>query len=87
MRRAVFGEPLRAHPPEIGLVGTPGSARPVDEQRATDCDENCDGEQHGLDAAGSRAAMPTIVPDQEARGCPVLHICTKSKAPGASDSP
>ena len=23
----------------------------------------------------------TIVPDQEARGCPVLHICTKSESP------
>ena len=81
MRRAVFGEPLRAHPPEIGLVGAPGSARPVDDQRATDCDENRNGEQHGLEAAGSRAAIPTIVPDQEARGCPVLHICTKSGGP------
>jgi hypothetical protein len=26
---------------------------------------------------GSRAAVPTIVPDEEARGCPVLHTCTK----------
>ena len=81
MRRAVFGEPLRAHPPEIGLVGAPGSARPVDDQRATACDENRNGEQHGLEAAGSRAAIRTIVPDQEARGCPVLHIYTKSEGP------
>jgi hypothetical protein len=27
------------------------------------------------------AAIPKIVPDQEARGCPVLHICTKSEGP------
>ena len=52
MRPAVFGEPLRAHPPEIGLGAAPGDARLVDDQHATDCDEKCDGEQHGLD--GSR---------------------------------
>ena len=53
MRRAVFGEPLRAHPAEIGPVNAPGNTRLLDQQRATDGDENGDGvEQHG-DAAGS----------------------------------
>ena len=47
MRRPVFGEPLRAHPPEVGSLRAPGHARLVDDQRATDGDENHDGEQHG----------------------------------------
>jgi hypothetical protein len=54
MRRAVFGEPLRAHPPKIGWIDAPDNTRPVEHQRATGCDENGDSEQHGLDAAGTR---------------------------------
>lgn len=76
MRRAVFGEPLRAHPPEIGLVGAPGNARLVDHQRDTDCDENRDGQQHGLGPAGTRAVIASIVPDPAARVCAVVHTCT-----------
>jgi hypothetical protein len=52
MRRAVFGEPLLAHPPKIGLIDAPGNTRLVEHHRATGCDENCESEQHGLDAAG-----------------------------------
>jgi hypothetical protein len=54
MRRAVFGEPLGAHPPKIGWIGAPGSTHLVERHRATSGDDNCDGEQHGLDAAGTR---------------------------------
>ena len=84
MRRAVFGEPLCAHPPEIGLGAVPGNARVVDDQRGTDGDEKRDGEQHGRDAAGTRAVMASIIPDRAARVCAVLHICARSE--GASDS-
>jgi hypothetical protein len=76
MRRAVFGEPLRAHPPEIGSVGAPGNARLVDHQRDTDCDENRDGQQHGLGPPGTRAVITSIVPDPAARVCAVVHTCT-----------
>lgn len=58
MRRAVFGEPLLAHPPKIGWIDAPGSTRLVEHHRAHGGDESGDGEQHGLDAAGSRRRMP-----------------------------
>ena len=76
MGRAVFGEPLRAHRPEIGLVGAPGNARPIDHQRDTDCDENHDGQQHGLGPAGTRAVIAAIVPDPATCVCAVVHTCT-----------
>jgi hypothetical protein len=47
MRRSVFGDPLRAHPPEISLGVAPGNAGLVDDHRGTECDEHCDSEQHG----------------------------------------
>ena len=84
MRRAVFGDPLRAHPPEIALGATPGNSRLVDDQRGTDCDESCDGEPHGRDASALAPVMASIVPDRAARVCAVMHICARSE--GASDS-
>ena len=54
MRRAVFGEPLHAHPPKIGWIDAPGNTRLVEHERATGCDEDCDSEPHGLGAAGTR---------------------------------
>ena len=74
MRRAVFGEPLLAHPPKIGCIDAPGSTRLVDHQRANACDENGDGEQHGLDAAGTRRVIASIVPHRAAAVCAVVHI-------------
>ena len=67
MRCAVLGEPLRGHPPEIGL-GRPGNARPVNHQYDTDCDEKSDGQPHGLGPAGNvmprscRTQAPMSVP-------------------------
>jgi hypothetical protein len=78
MRRAVFGEPLGAHPPKIGWIGAPGSTHLVEHHRAAGGDESCDGEQHGLDAAGTRRVIASIVPDRAAFVCAVVHICTRS---------
>jgi CRP/FNR family transcriptional regulator, cyclic AMP receptor protein len=87
MRRAVFGEPLLAHPPEIGLVDTPGNMRLVEDQRATCCDENCQSEQHGLDAVAF-AVIPSIVPDEgRSRLSRYAHLHKVRKAPGGPDSP
>ena len=36
----------------------PGQTRRVEQQRATGCDENCDGEHHGCGAAGTRPPLP-----------------------------
>jgi hypothetical protein len=80
MRRAVFGQPMRAQPPEIGWIDVPGNMRLVEHQRATGCDENCDGEHHGLDAAGTRLLPASIVPDRAAIVCAIVHICTRSEA-------
>jgi hypothetical protein len=87
MRRAVFGEPLRAHPPEIGWVDAPGNTRLVEDQRDTGCDENCDGDQHDLDAAGTPTVIASIVPDRAARVCAVMHICIRSETPRDNGSP
>jgi hypothetical protein len=81
VRRAVFGEPLRAHPAKIGWIDAPGNACVVKRQRANGCDENCDSEQHGLDAAGHSPAIAVIVPDRAAIVCAVMHICTRSEVP------
>ena len=54
MRRAAFGEPLRAHVSKIGWFAEPATTRLVERQRATRCDEKRDSEQHGPDAAGTR---------------------------------
>ena len=54
MRRAVFGEPLRAHAPKIGWIDAPASTRLVEHQRATGCDEKRESEQHGPEAARTR---------------------------------
>jgi hypothetical protein len=48
MRRAVFGEPLRAHPPEIGWTNAPGNTHLVEHQRHAGYDENSDCEEHGF---------------------------------------
>jgi len=58
MRRAEFGEPLRAHPPEIGWIDAPAITRPVEHQRANRGNENGDDVEHGLDAAATRPVMP-----------------------------
>ena len=81
MRRAVFGEPLRAHPPKIGGVDAPGNTHLVKHQRATGCEENCDSEQHGLDATGTRALIVSIVPDRAALVCAIKHIYLFRGAP------
>jgi hypothetical protein len=78
MGRAVFGEPLGAHPPKIDWIDAPGSTHLVENHRATGGDESCDGEQHGFDAAGTRRVMASIVPDRAAVVCAVVHICTRS---------
>jgi hypothetical protein len=77
IRRAMFGEPLRAHPPKIGGIDAPASAHLVKHHRATGGDENCDGEQHGLDAASNRRMIASIVPDPAAIVCAVVHICDR----------
>jgi len=58
MRRAVFGEPLLAHPPKIIWIDAPGSTRLVEHHRANGDDESGDGDQHGLHAAGARRVLP-----------------------------
>jgi hypothetical protein len=78
MRRAVFGEPLLAHPPKIGWIDAPGSARFVDEQHATDCDEKCDSEQHGLEAPGPRAV---IARSSQIRPLLSVRLCTAAPVP------
>ena len=80
MRRAVFGEPLRAHPPEIGWTNAPGNTQPGEHQRHTGYDENSACEQHGLEAAGTRPVMASIIPDRAALVCAVMHIRTDAEA-------
>src|SRR4029453_9739234 len=78
MRRAVFGEPLLAHPPKIGWIDAPDSTHLVEHHRATGGNENCDGDEHSLDAAGTRRVIASIVPDRAAVVCAVVHIRTRS---------
>ena len=40
MRRAVFGEPLRAHPAKIGRIDAPGNACVIEQHGATGGNEN-----------------------------------------------
>ena len=74
MRRAVFGEPLRAHPPEIGWIDAPAITRFVEHQRAKRGNENGDDVEHGLGAAATRPVPAAIVPDRAAIVCAVMHI-------------
>jgi hypothetical protein len=79
MRRAVFGEPLRAHVPEAGWIDARASTRLVEHQRDTGCDENCDGEQDGHEIRRRSPVIAPIVPGRAALVCSVVHICSRPR--------
>ena len=82
-RGAVFGEPSVAHPSQLGFFfAQPGSAHLVEDQRADDCDENCEvANSMGWRRRVRACARAAIVPVCGLRVCPVVHISTNRTVP------
>ena len=77
VRCAVLGEPLSAHPAEIGRLDAGGRPGVVEHHGATGGNEKGQSEQqHGLDETGPPVRV-MMVPNRGALVCALLHISSR----------